>query len=203
MDPLAPAPPPATGGDRLFLWLFSAALIGLFGWSVLRDFGPARFGAVVLLAAWLPLTALHELGHALVARAFGWRVIEVAVGLGPRVARFAVGETQVEIRLWPLAGHVLPVPARVEGARLASTCIYLAGPLAELAVIGAIALAVGPGELLSKQATYAGVAAQAVCAAALWGAGLNLLPFTTPTGQWTDGAGALRSPFMPDAHFAR
>ena len=159
MDPLAPAPPPATGGDRLFLWLFSAALIGLFGWSVLRDFGPARFGAVVLLAAWLPLTALHELGHALVARAFGWRVIEVAVGLGPRVARFAVGETQVEIRLWPLAGHVLPVPARVEGARLASTCIYLAGPLAELAVIGAVACAVALAALLVQAATNDWVAA--------------------------------------------
>ena len=170
---------------------------------MLRDFGPARFGAVVLLAAWLPLTILHELGHALMARAFGWRVIEISVGIGRRVAHFQVGETQVDLRLWPLAGHVLPVPRSVEGARLASTCIYLAGPGIELAVIAAIAVVMGPGELLSAQPGYLGVAAQAVCVAALWGAGFNLLPFTTPAGQWTDGAGALRSPFMPDAHFER
>jgi hypothetical protein len=170
--------------------------------ALLKNFGPRQAGGFVLLAAMLPLTAIHELAHSVVARALGWRVLEIQVGVGPLIGRFARGETQVEVRLFPLGGYMVPVPTRVAGARLASTLIYLAGPASEALVIGAVALALGP-RLWVVGSDYLTVGLQAVAAAAAWGVVGNLLPLVTASGQWTDGLGALLSPFASDAHFER
>ena len=51
------------------------------------------------------LVILHELGHFLAAKAFGVRVNEFSVGMGPRLCGFTRGETEYSLRLVPLGGY--------------------------------------------------------------------------------------------------
>jgi regulator of sigma E protease len=48
----------------------------------------------------------HELGHFLVAKYFGVRVLKFALGFGPAVVSKTVGETEYSIRYIPLGGFV-------------------------------------------------------------------------------------------------
>ena len=50
--------------------------IGVFG-----EFRPANLAVILVFAFWVPLLAVHELGHAAVAALLGWRVSRVVVGL--------------------------------------------------------------------------------------------------------------------------
>lgn len=54
-----------------------------------------------------PLIFFHELGHFAVARYYGVRVDEFAIGFGPQIARFKRGDTTYSIRALPLGGFVL------------------------------------------------------------------------------------------------
>ena len=47
---------------------------------------------------------LHELGHFLTAKAFGIRVNEFALGMGPKLFSFGKGETKYSLRLLPIGG---------------------------------------------------------------------------------------------------
>lgn len=53
------------------------------------------------------LIFIHELGHFSVAKAFGIRVKEFAIGFGPVLGSFQKGETRYSIRGIPLGGFVL------------------------------------------------------------------------------------------------
>ena len=53
------------------------------------------FGVVVIA---------HELGHFLIAKLNGIRVVEFAVGMGPAICKFTKGETRYVLRLLPLGG---------------------------------------------------------------------------------------------------
>ena len=46
----------------------------------------------------------HEFGHFLLAKANGIRVIEFAVGMGPKLLHFKKGETEYCLRLLPIGG---------------------------------------------------------------------------------------------------
>jgi len=48
----------------------------------------------------------HELGHFIVAKYFGVKVIKFALGFGPKLAAKVVGETEYSIRYFPLGGFV-------------------------------------------------------------------------------------------------
>ena len=50
------------------------------------------------------LIAIHELGHFLVAKAFGVRVNEFAIGMGPAIFKKQKGETLYALRVLPLGG---------------------------------------------------------------------------------------------------
>ncbi|HWI63159.1 MAG TPA: M50 family metallopeptidase [Symbiobacteriaceae bacterium] len=52
------------------------------------------------------LIFIHELGHFAVAKAFGIRVHEFALGFGPVLAGFEAGETRYNLRAVPLGGFV-------------------------------------------------------------------------------------------------
>ena len=108
-----------------FALLVALALLGGEWRSALPTI---RIYPVLLIVLWA-----HELGHALVGRAVGLRVIEVVLGSGPRLARVRVGETDVEVRLLPFGGHSVMVPLEPSRARLAVG--VLAGPLANLVVV--------------------------------------------------------------------
>jgi regulator of sigma E protease len=48
----------------------------------------------------------HELGHFLVAKYFGVKVLKFALGFGPKIVGKQVGETEYSIRYFPLGGFV-------------------------------------------------------------------------------------------------
>ncbi|MBQ9563304.1 MAG: site-2 protease family protein [Lachnospiraceae bacterium] len=50
------------------------------------------------------LIFIHEFGHFLAAKAGGVKVIEFALGMGPRLASFEKGGTQFSLRLLPIGG---------------------------------------------------------------------------------------------------
>ncbi len=93
-----------------------------------------------------PLIFFHELGHLLMAKRFGVKCPEFAIGVGPKVASFVRGGTEYTIRMLPLGGYVRMLgmsPEEVGGANdightLADrkiwqrALIFLAGPAMNL-----------------------------------------------------------------------
>jgi regulator of sigma E protease len=63
--------------------------------------GPGRF--ILLLGV---LITVHELGHFLVAKACGVKVIRFSIGFGPKLFGFTKGETEYQVALLPLGGYV-------------------------------------------------------------------------------------------------
>src|SRR6185369_17006658 len=52
------------------------------------------------------LVTVHELGHFLVAKACGVKVLKFSIGFGPRIFGFTRGETEYRIAWIPLGGYV-------------------------------------------------------------------------------------------------
>ena len=50
------------------------------------------------------IVVAHEFGHFLLAKVNGIRVIEFAVGMGPKILHFKKGETEYCLRLLPIGG---------------------------------------------------------------------------------------------------
>src|ERR1019366_6728613 len=48
----------------------------------------------------------HELGHFLVAKLFGVKVLRFSFGFGPRLFGFTIGSTEYRLSLIPLGGYV-------------------------------------------------------------------------------------------------
>ncbi|MCY1076456.1 RIP metalloprotease RseP [Archangium lansingense] len=63
--------------------------------------GPGLF--IILLGV---LITVHELGHFLVAKACGVKVIRFSIGFGPKLFGFTKGETEYQVALLPLGGYV-------------------------------------------------------------------------------------------------
>jgi membrane-associated protease RseP (regulator of RpoE activity) len=113
-------------------------------------------GGFAIFAFFLALFAIiliHEAGHYLVARAYGFRVLEYFVGFGPRLWSFRRGEIEYGIKAIPAGGYVKiagmnpfqdDVPAgdehRAYGAKSRSqrALVILAGPLSHFLVAGLI-----------------------------------------------------------------
>jgi len=74
------------------------SLLALWDWFLdwLAPFAVV-FGAIVLV---------HELGHFLVARRFGVKVHEFAIGFGRALVQWKRGETRYSVRVFPLGGFV-------------------------------------------------------------------------------------------------
>ncbi len=50
------------------------------------------------------VSIVHELGHFLTGKAFGFRILEFAIGFGPAILRRKKGETEYAVRVLPLGG---------------------------------------------------------------------------------------------------
>ncbi len=63
-------------------------------------------GIIVALIALSILIIIHELGHFLVAKAVGIKVLEFSLFMGPKLISFTKGETIYSLRLIPMGGFV-------------------------------------------------------------------------------------------------
>ncbi len=63
-----------------------------------------KIGSIVLLLG--GLIFVHELGHFLVAKALGVKVVRFSIGFGPRLFGVRRGETEYLVALLPLGGYV-------------------------------------------------------------------------------------------------
>ncbi|HHU90912.1 MAG TPA: RIP metalloprotease RseP [Clostridiaceae bacterium] len=63
-------------------------------------------GIIVALIALSILIIIHELGHFLVAKAVGIKVLEFSLFMGPKIFSFTKGETTYSLRLIPMGGFV-------------------------------------------------------------------------------------------------
>ncbi|HSN14156.1 MAG TPA: RIP metalloprotease RseP, partial [Anaeromyxobacteraceae bacterium] len=63
-----------------------------------------KAGSIVLLLG--GLIFIHELGHFLVAKALGVKVLRFSIGFGPRILGVQRGETEYRISVLPLGGYV-------------------------------------------------------------------------------------------------
>lgn len=192
-----PAPErPTTPGERRVLVVLALVFGGLMAAELLSGSdAPLKLSAAFMLLFWGPLIAVHELGHALMARAVGFEVSEVVVGYGRDVWRLRWGGTRITFKTLPVQGHIragATRPLPLTGVRHA--LVFLAGPGIELLLVGFIAAFIGSEELLQRpQAHETGLIAwQALALAATLGAVLNLIPFSIG-GRMSDGLGFLLS----------
>jgi Peptidase family M50 len=203
-DP-APRRGPLSPSEVWTCVLFLVVLLGLFAAEVVVNYTPAKLSALFFLLSWFLLLPLHEAGHAIVATLLGWHVGRVVIGMGRTVTWFHVGETLVEVRLVPIEGFVQPVPRNLRAPQLKSVLIYLAGPGAELLLLGALWGVLGTDTLLARSDNIGLLAVQSLCVAILASAFFNLVPHLVQTQSGmvpNDGLGILRSLWLPEAYYA-
>jgi len=144
------------------------------------------------------LLAIHELGHASVARLLGWRVTDMVVGYGRELVRFRVGATLVRIQLAPIGGYVIPSPRNMSLPRLKSALIFAAGPGAEVLVV--LALLAFDSQLFSGEEDVQRVALRAVAYVVGISLFFNLVPLPL-VGGVNDGLGVILSLFLSPRSF--
>ncbi len=105
------------------------------------------------------LITVHELGHFLVAKACGVRVLQFSIGFGPRLLGFTRGDTEYRIGILPLGGYVrmygddptqeVPPEERrrsfLDQPYFKQIAISVAGPLANLILPVALFFAMNVG----------------------------------------------------------
>jgi membrane-associated protease RseP (regulator of RpoE activity) len=184
------------GNERAIVAVFTLFIGGAFVAEILSAYQPAKLSILFMLAFWVPLVALHELGHAIAAARLGWRVRQLVVGFGPVIKRFEVRGVSVELRALPIEGFVRCAPTTLDNVRLRSAAIYFAGPGIELVFAGLIWLAVGSGVLFSATQDVSLIALQSLALAAVMGGVLNLIPHSSFSADGeipNDGLGILLS----------
>jgi Zn-dependent protease len=123
--------------DRLALrrWISNALILGVIAYGYGSDFGTPWQGLALFLAATFsaPLNVtVHELGHALVARALGYDVLTVEIGKGPRRAGLRLGRTRIDWRRYAFLGGETTYIAQGSPRRWGKALVALAGPVANL-----------------------------------------------------------------------
>jgi tetratricopeptide (TPR) repeat protein len=190
--------------------------IGLWSWALIPVMVAAGFLFIRLVPrdaiGWLYLNlslfvifeALlilpHEVGHALAARAVGFRVFRIMVGAGHISLKKWVGGTLLDFRPLPVGGATLVGPGSPGqlGAKL--FLIFLAGPLVNGLLVAVALLWTTPKDLSpakcgsSMQPMFDFIAANALLII------INLIPrkVRTPQGDVdSDGLGLLRAFAIP------
>lgn len=203
-DP-APRRGPLTPDERWFVGLFVALLVGLLAAEIYHDFQPVKLSALLVVLFWIPLLALHELGHALAAALLNWHVGQVVIGMGRVLSSFRIRTTVIEIRLLPVEGFVTCVPKDLRLPQIKSALIYFAGPGVELVLAVGILLLIEPERLLTRSDDYLLIGWQSLALASAAQAVLNLIPHSvrTPEGERAnDGLGMILSFHRPEGYYA-
>jgi hypothetical protein len=189
------------GADRVIIIAIGAIIFGGFALDLLVDFAWLKAGALVMFFAWVGLIVVHELGHAAMAAALGWRVCRIVIGMGKPLLRFRAFGVPIQICRYPVGGHVVPAPLTADGAGWKSSLIYMAGPGAELLVLLALLALFGFEQLTGTPTSFLVLSAQATALAAILGVVFNLIPLTTREGGITDGLGIVLSPWLSQESF--
>ena len=189
----------------LFFYLTFAALI-LIG--IFKDYEPAKLGIPFFVISWALLLALHEFGHALMARALGWKVELISLGFGRLRKKTTFLGMPLEIRSAPVMGFVAPRPCDLNYPRLKDFLIYAAGPGIELLAVGIAMILFGSDIFTRPTESIVLIAVRAFCLAALAGAIINLIPLPISNSQGTggasgtDGLGMIQCWFRSDYYYA-
>jgi len=174
---------PKTSGDKFFIVVISVAFLVLMGLEIADEFSPAKSGAILIIFFWVPMLVLHELGHAIVAKIFGWKLNEIVIGFGESITSFQALGTNIKVNKIPLEGFVNCEPAGQPYSRWKHALIYFAGPGIELLIVAMIALYLGFDNLFKPGTSYTVVALQSCAYAALLGAVMNLIPMSVKHGE--------------------
>jgi hypothetical protein len=143
----------------------------------------------------LPSVFVHELAHAVVARALGFDVFRVQIGLGARWRELRLLGLPFELDAPPFGGLTWPALRAERWHRLRYAAVLVAGPATHVAwIAGALALVTPLGD----RAYAIGVALTPVPAILLLH-GLNLLTILVPSGAPSDVYEALKLPFLRGA----
>lgn len=151
-----------------------------------------------LLFLFLEIATLpHELGHALMAHALGFRVFSISAGVGPRILDRNVRGVRFRLHAYPFGGFTVSAPRDRRFFRLKQVLVIAAGP----AVNGLlVAYALLPGRELRVGAIIDGPCpALALLVANATLLVMNLLPIkvASPAGlAMSDGLALLKVPFM-------
>ncbi len=186
---------PTTSGERLGQWIFVLLFCGILLAGLIENYTPKMLSVGFFIVFWVVMLVWHELGHALMARFLGWHVGEISIGFGPLLWEGNVGRTRVIVRLVPIEGYVLPAPDSARGARVKSALIYAAGPGSELLLLAVLVAFLGFDTVFNDANTPALIGLKTLAIVIIWGAGLNLIPFSIGAGV-SDGLGILLAPFL-------
>lgn len=187
---------PATRRERLFILGLALVFLGGLSAELLQGNEPRKITTVFFLAWWLPLVLLHEIGHALMARLFGWQIAHTVIGFGKIMYRGQLFNAPLEIRLFPIEGFVQMQAPNGNTSRIKHALIYFAGPGIELLVFFGIALSMGWTNFFIIDDHYLKLIWQTLAYAALIGAVINLIPTATITHEGetpNDGMGIIWS----------
>ena len=168
-------------------WLFSPPGT-MTGWAV----------ANVLLYPLIAVAsiALHESGHALVARLVGLRVPRIDIGIGRRVAKWRWGRTSICVHAFPILGLTYLGADRVSGLKWRLWLAILAGPVTTAFIAAAAVAALDAGLIDAawpQRAVLKGPAMlEMVAFQAIWFVVLNLLPLPLSGTQFKSDGTQLR-----------
>lgn len=121
-------------------------VMGVFGVGgfLLERFVPGTFLGqlfldLFLLMVFLILSILpHELGHAIVARALGWRVYQIVIGAGKSLFKWRWFGILFDLRSIPLAGATWMTPKDTRWFRVKRFLSMLAGPAVNAGLVTAV-----------------------------------------------------------------
>ena len=202
-----PDRPPRNLSEVLAIVVVSLFFAGMMGADFFKDYSVYKLGIPIFLVSWAVLLVIHEFGHALMARALGWRVEKVCIGTGKLITKKQIFGMPTEFRAIPLSGYAMPRPTDLIQPQMKSFLIFAAGPGIELLLAIGIWIAVGSDMFFSRQPILWLIALQVFSAAAVFGAVMNLVPLPhqndNGTYAWSDGLGMILSWRLPDEHFAQ
>jgi membrane-associated protease RseP (regulator of RpoE activity) len=155
---------------------FVVLVMGGFAVDVAINFQARKATVLFMVLLWFPLLALHEAGHAVAARFYGCHVDRVVLGFGRELGRFRVGGVLVIVHMIPIEGFVRFSTAGVKISRFGRAMTYFAGCGAELLVLAALMLAIGPTTLFTASDYIPLLIAQSVAVVIIMGAVFNLVP---------------------------
>jgi hypothetical protein len=180
-------------GSIVTLLFVAAAFVLERAWSewasVHGMFRPAMLLMMLSIACALTVTAvIHESGHALAGAVFGMKLL--ALTIGPFRWRRRDGVWRCKLSQQIFGGSVSSAPTRPDQPAWQDAIIVLAGPLANLlsAPLFFRLLIASPGTRLAHIWFFLGFMVTLSLVVPV----LNLVPFRTATGSYSDGARLLQ-----------